>query len=111
MTMVLVVFVGLGVMQAALALHVRNTLIEAAAEGARLAARSDRTMSEGASRAETIASEALGGIDASAQASSGSWNGADTVVITLTAPIPVIGLWGPASTSVSGTALEESARG
>ncbi len=111
MTMVLVVLVGLGVMQAALALHVRNTLVEAAAEGARLAARTDRTMSDGAQRAEAIAAGALGGIEATAHASSGSWNGADTVVVTVTAPIPLVGLWGPATTSVRGTALDEASLG
>ncbi len=111
MTMVLVVFLGLGVMQMALALHVRNTLIEAAAEGARLAARSDTSLSDGTARAESLAHASLGGIDAQATAQTGILAGADTVVVTLTAPIPLIGLWGPAQTTVQGTALAEPSSG
>ncbi len=111
MTMILVVMIALGVLQVALAVHVRNTLIEAAAEGARLAARSDRDLDDGAARAESLAAESLGGLDVSADAAGATVAGMPAVVVTVTAPVPVLGLWGPGEATVHGTALEEPGDG
>lgn len=111
MTMILVVVLALGVLQVALAVHVRNTLIESAAEGARLAARVDRDLADGAARAESLAHESLGGLEVSAAAADATIAGMPAVEVTLTAPVPVLGLWGPAESTVRGTALQEPSSG
>ncbi len=108
---ILVVMVVVGVIQLAVTLHVRNTLIACAAEGARLAAAEDRTLADGEERAESLAHASLGGYPAEARASVVTIDGALTIVVTMTAPVPVVGLWGVGSMSVDARALEEVDRG
>ncbi len=50
----------LSVIQLALALHIRNTVLDAAAEGARFAALADSSLSEGAARSRDLISTAIG---------------------------------------------------
>lgn len=82
--------------QLALALHVRNTLIDAAASGARLGVLADRVPSDGVSRAKNLIETALNPAFAQdislAQEKTG---GVRTLKLTIRAPLPVIGLIGP----------------
>lgn len=106
----LVVLVS-GVVQLALALHVRNTMQACAAEGARLAATADRSSSDGVARAESMLNAALGDYPVDLRAEPGTVDGAPVVTIVATAPVPVLGLWGRGSMSVEARAFEEVDRG
>lgn len=106
---VLVVFVVVAVLQLALTLHVRNTLVSCAAEGARLAAAEDRSLSDGASRTEELARAALGDYPVEVNVEVTTVDGVPLVVITVTAPVPVVGLWGVGDMTVTARALKEEA--
>jgi len=111
------VFVGamltilmMSVVQLALALHVRNTLIDAAAEGARFAALADTELSEGEDRTRRLITIAVGDAYAqTVQASLADRSGASIVTVEVRAPLPVLGLIGaPGLLEVQGHALLES---
>jgi Flp pilus assembly protein TadG len=106
---ILLTFVTLGVLQLGLALHVRNTVQDAASEGARWGALIDSTPAEGVQRTKELITTAVGEQYAQDVAvSSQQWMGAPATVITVKAPVPMIGLWGPAaSMEVSGHAATE----
>ncbi|CAM3362729.1 TadE family protein [Nocardioides dubius] len=107
-TVILVPLV-LGVVQVALVLHVRNTLTAAASEGARHAARADAGLPDGERYARGQASEAIAGrfLD-KVVATSSRVDGAETVVLRISAEVPALGLFGPAvRVSVEGHAVEE----
>lgn len=108
---VLVITLAMGVIQLAVALHVRNMLISAASEGARLAAANDRDLDDGAFRTEHLLSESLGGYDVHVVPVNTVIDGAPATQVTVTAPVPVFGLWGVGTISVSGRAFEEVDRG
>ena len=102
-----------GVLQVALVVHVRNTLIDCAAEGARWGARADRTPDDGARRTlELISAELspayaarLTGAIRSAEIDQG---GVRVVEVTVRAPLPVVALAGPTGAlTVRGHAFEE----
>jgi hypothetical protein len=106
-TLATLVFVG--VVQLAVILHVRNTLIDCAAEGARYGALADRVPADGARRAV-----ALIGADLSPRyagdvtAGEETVDGLPTVVVRVRAPLPVLGLLGPRRVlAVTGHALRE----
>lgn len=105
---VLVPFV-LGVIQVALVLHVRNTLAAAAAEGARYAATDDRGPAEGEAVTREQVSDAVAGRFADdITVTRSSVGGQPTVVVTVRATVPALGLGGPGvSFEVSGSAVEE----
>lgn len=93
---VLVVALVLGVVQLALALHVRNTVQDAAAEGARWAALADNSFEDGRNRAAELISFAVG--DQYAQAielRNVAWRGRSAVEVTVRAALPLVGLLGP----------------
>jgi hypothetical protein len=98
------------VLQLALALHVRSTLIDCAAEGARYGALADRTPADGASRAAELIRVSL---DASfaqdVHAAVVVEDGLELVEVEVSAPLPVLGLLGPAALTVAGHALREPA--
>lgn len=106
---ILLTFLTLGVLQLGLALHVRNTLQDAASEGARWGALIDSTPEEGVQRTKELITTAVGEQYATdVTVSSQQWLGAPATVITVKAPLPMIGLWGPAaSVEVSGHAASE----
>ncbi|MCU1406993.1 MAG: pilus assembly protein [Glaciihabitans sp.] len=86
----------LGVIQLALVLHIRNTLLDAAAEGARYAALADRTPEDGAARSRDLVTVALGaGFAEDIRSSAGMYLGHPSVIVTITAPLPLIGPIGP----------------
>lgn len=97
LTSALLLFVFLGVFQLGLALHVRNTLISCAAEGARYGARAGATPQQGAQRATELISSSLSSHfsqDVSARIDT-TGAGVRVLVVDVTAPVPVIGPFGP----------------
>ncbi|MDO8144380.1 MULTISPECIES: TadE/TadG family type IV pilus assembly protein [Isoptericola] len=107
----LLVALFLGVVQVALALHVRAVAIDAAAEGARLAARTDHDLGAGAQRTRDLLASALSERYAGdVVVGTTRRGGLDLVRVTVTAPLPVVGLLGPSGAmTVEGHAVDESA--
>lgn len=92
----LLTVIFIAIIQLALVLHVRNTLIDAAASGARYASLADRGAADARSRTESLISVALS--DSYAQNVSVdrvTYRGVATIEVNVTAPLPVIGLIGP----------------
>ena len=109
--LVLVVLIPLflGILQLALVLHVRNTLVAAASEGARYASTADRPVGSGAERARQQISGALAARYARAvDAHPATVRGSAGVEVEVTADVPALGLWGPGvRLRVAGHAVEE----
>jgi len=110
LVMLVLVPLFLGIVQVALVLHVRNTLVAAATEGASYAATADRPLSAGVARTRERISEAIAArfaTDVSARPE--TVLGMPGVRVDVTADVPPLGLWGPAvHLSVSGHALDEA---
>lgn len=106
---ILLTFLTLGVLQLGLALHVRNTIQDAASEGARWGALIDSTPEDGVQRTKELITTAVGEQYAKdISVASHQWMGAPATVIIVKAALPIIGLWGPAtSMEVSGHAATE----
>lgn len=110
LTSVLLLFVFLAVFQLGLALHVRNTLVSCAAEGARYGAREGSSPEQGAARARDLISSALSeryarGVTARVDTTS---DGVE-VVVDVVAPVPVVGSLGPGEgLDVTGRAFLET---
>jgi hypothetical protein len=106
----LVVLLGMGVFQLALVLYVRNALISDASAGARLGARAGASPAEGAARTRDLITRDLTasyaqGVTAAQQTTSA---GVQVVAVTVSAPVPVIGLVGSTGVmTVSGRAFQE----
>lgn len=100
----------LAVVQLTLALHVRSTLVDCAAEGARYGAMADRSPSDGAQRARDLIEMSLAASYAQdVTADVVQIDGLDVVRVQVTAPLPVIGLIGPGDVlTVDGHALQET---
>jgi hypothetical protein len=98
------------VLQLALALHVRNTVLDSASEGARFAALADNTAADGILRCRTLIVAAIGPAYATdIRASTGTWMGHPAVTITVRTTLPVIGLLGVGGAlEVSGHAAIET---
>lgn len=96
-------------LQVTLAQHVRSTLVDCAAEGARYAALADRSPSDGVERTRALVDSALSGTYAQdVTAARTTIDGLDVVEVRVTAPLPVIGLIGPTGgLTVVGHALAE----
>ncbi len=105
----LVLAVFLGVVQVAFAQHVRSLAIDAAAEGARVAARADREPADGVERTRTLLTRSLTASYATdVAARTVERDGHAVVEVTVRAPLPVVGLLGPSgSMTVTGHALQE----
>jgi Flp pilus assembly protein TadG len=97
------------VLQLALALHVRNVLVDCASEGARFGARADRDPQAGAARTRELIRRELSDRYADrVSAGSAPVDGLGTVEVRVEAPLPVIGLFGIGRTlTVTGHALAE----
>jgi len=102
----------LAVLQLALALHVRNTIADAAAEGARASALIGATDADGVLRAKSLISSTLDEAYAREVVLTRSASGEGVVIeITVRAPLPVLGLIGPANAmEVTGRATAEPLR-
>ncbi|MFC6355113.1 TadE/TadG family type IV pilus assembly protein [Luethyella okanaganae] len=92
----LLTLLALAVVQLALALHIRNTVLDAAAEGARYAALADNGLSDGVGRTRDLITIALGGTYATGIAARyGDFGGHPSVEMRVVAPLPLFGLVGP----------------
>ena len=88
---VLLTLLTLAVLQFRLGVYVRNVVHDAAVEGAYRGALADATVADGAARTRAVITRAVGATyatDVSARRHAGQ------VVVTVRAPIPVIGLVG-----------------
>lgn len=86
----------LAIVQLALVLHVRNTLIDAAASGARYGTLADRTAADARDRtAQLIGSALTPEFARDVSTAETSFAGVRTLEVTIRAPLPVIGLIGP----------------
>ncbi|GAB3486067.1 TadE/TadG family type IV pilus assembly protein [Flexivirga lutea] len=108
----LVVLFFLAAFQVGFSLYVRNTLIENATEGARLGARADATPAMGAQRAAELIRASLADRYAdNVTAATVTEGGAQVVKVTVRAPLPIVGPFGPSqSLTVSGRAYAEAQR-
>jgi hypothetical protein len=85
----------LAVLQLALALHIRNTVLDAAAEGARYAALADSGLERGAQRSRDLITAVLGPVYATdVSASYTAVAGQPGVAVRVVAPLPLFGLLG-----------------
>ena len=107
---ILVVILLLAVVQVGMALHIRNTLISAASEGARFAAAANQSPEAGAAHTRELIRQSLPDAYAEQVASGHEVvSGVNTIVVTIEADLPVFGWLGPADTlRVEGHAMEES---
>jgi hypothetical protein len=86
----------LAVFQFGLALHIRNTLIACASEGARYGARADAMPGDGVTRARQLISASLADrYAANVTSETLTVDGIAVVQLRVEAPLPVIGLLGP----------------
>ncbi|AMB58045.1 TadE/TadG family type IV pilus assembly protein [Microterricola viridarii] len=95
MVAALLTLLCLAVIQLALALHIRNTVQDAAAEGARLAALAGATLDDGAQRTRELISIGIGPAYAT-HVTAGYTEVADlrSTEVRVVTPLPVIGLFG-----------------
>ena len=108
---VLVIAVCVALLQLALGLHVRNVLTDAAGEGARRAALVGGTEGEAAERVAMLTDAVLadGYVD-EVTVTRTRIGGTPVVQAEVTAPLPVLGLFGPAGAlRVTGHAVDEAA--
>ncbi len=109
MVAALLVALVLAVIQLALALHVRATVADAAAEGARHATLVGAGPAAGIARTRELITTALGpGFAERVSATTASVAGVETIEIRVAAPLPVLGLVGPVGLEVRGHAPLES---
>ena len=86
----------LAVFQLGLALHIRNTLISCASEGARFGARADATPQDGVARASQLIRASLADrYSDNVTAMTTTVDGVRVVQIRVQAPLPVLGPLGP----------------
>jgi hypothetical protein len=91
----LLTLVTLSVLQLGLALHVRNTVLDAAAEGARYGSLADNTLDDGVGRTRDLITTALGpGYARDVTASVADYLGHPAATITVRTPLPLLGLVG-----------------
>lgn len=112
MVAVLLVVLTLSVVQLGIALLIRNTLIDAAAEGARFGSLADATAEDGVRRTIDLISTAIGPDYASdVTARMDDFLGHTALAVTVRAPLPVLGLVGlPEALEVTGHAAVEVLR-
>ncbi|MFF2369708.1 TadE/TadG family type IV pilus assembly protein [Agromyces sp. NPDC058110] len=94
----LLIVLVLAVVQLALALHVRNTLLDAAAEGARFASLAGSSAAEGAARTRELIDTAISAEYArDVRATTTSIGGTPAIEVRVRSVLPVIGLLGVAN--------------
>ncbi|MEI7779602.1 MAG: TadE/TadG family type IV pilus assembly protein [Actinomycetes bacterium] len=104
----LVLLLALGTIQLTLALYVRNTLIAAAAEGARLAAVAGGSPTTGVALTRgVLANQLAGGVVTDVSSGRLLRSGVAFQYVQVRARLPLVGLLGPASLVVTGHALLE----
>ncbi|GAA4287834.1 TadE family protein [Georgenia daeguensis] len=110
---VLVLAIVVALLQLVLGLHVRNTLVDSASEGARHAALVGSTPAEGVARTRELIGLSLSPRYAREVSASLVDRGGTTLVrVRVSAPLPVLGLLGPSGVlDVSGHAVLEEPLG
>lgn len=110
MVAALLTVLTLGVLQLGAALLVRNTVLDAAAEGARYAALADNAPVDGVARTRELISTAIGPDYAGdIHVATGDWRGHPAVTVTVRTTLPVIGLFGiDGGLEVAGHAARET---
>lgn len=110
MVSAVVALLFIAVFQLGLALHIRNTLVSCASEGARFGARANADPEDGAARARELISMSLSQRYAGqVTAQLVDAGGVEAVAVEVVAPLPVIGPLGPAGRlRVVGRAFLES---
>ncbi|MGO2557241.1 TadE family protein [Brachybacterium sp.] len=106
MVAVLIIMIALLIVQAALIVHTRNTLVDAAVQGAHHASLVGSSPQDGAERAEQLVQERFdGGLGAEATAVQGT----DGVIrVQVSATLPLVGLFGPTGAmTVQGRSVDE----
>ena len=94
---ILLVLLTLGVMQVALVLHVKNTVSDAASEGARWAALADSSLEAGVERTGELIDTSVGSdYSERIRARYLTWLGQPAVEIVVRTRLPALGLWMPA---------------
>jgi Flp pilus assembly pilin Flp len=92
---VLLTFLTLAVLQLALALHVRNTVLDAAAEGARYGSLADNVPADAVPRTIELIETAIGPDFArDVNVREGSWMGVPAVIVTVRTTLPLAGFLG-----------------
>ena len=95
MVAALLTVLTLSVIQLGLALHIRNTLQDAASEGARYAALADSTLGAGVQRSRDLIGVAIGGgYAADITAGYDNYAGYPATTVTVRTTLPLIGLVG-----------------
>jgi Flp pilus assembly protein TadG len=109
LTAVVLLALVLGVLQVGAVLLVRNTALDAVAEGARWSAIVGNTDADGVARARQVLTDSLGPAYASAvTATRTDGNEQPATEVSARIPLPVIGLFGPAAAiEVTGHAAVE----
>jgi len=109
MVSALLTLVFAAVLQIGLAMHVRNTVVDSAIAGARVAAAADRTTADGAQHTALLISTALSSAYADDVRVATTQRGPHTLItVTVRTPAPVAGLLGPGdSWALQGRALAE----
>jgi hypothetical protein len=102
----------LSIVQLGLVVHVRNTLIDCAAQGARYGARAGRLPADGIARTRELVAAELSDSYAArlrdVSAAVVTRSGVQAVEVRVSAPLPLVGLVGPAGElSVQGHAFAE----
>jgi Flp pilus assembly protein TadG len=107
---VLLTVLTLSVIQLGLALLIRNTVQDAASEGARYGALADNSIGDGVQRTKDLIMTAIGPTYAKGvSVARGSYDGYPADIVTVTAPLPLIGLIGiPNGLEVHGHAAIET---
>lgn len=105
---VLIIMIALAVIQAALIMHTRNTLIDAAVQGAHHAALVGSTDQDGAERAEQLIHQRYG--DSLAADATVDRDEDGVIRVRVDATLPLVGLFGPSgSLQVEGRSMDEEA--
>ncbi len=104
----LVMLLLAGILQIALAMHVRATLTSAAAEGARAASLAGADPQAGVTRARSLVEQTLAAsVVRDVTATAGTAGAVDVMIVRIEADLPLVGLLGPAALTVEGRALRE----
>lgn len=83
----------LAVLQLTIVLHVRNTVVDCAAEGARYGGLADRSAADGAQRTRDLITASLGtGYASDVRAGQAVVNGVPVIEVRVSAPLPALGL-------------------
>lgn len=105
----LLVTLFMAVVQLGLALHVRNTVVAAAAEGARYGANADRGPDDAAARAREVIDESLSErFEGDVTAGFEDVDGVPTIYVEVRTTLPLVGWLGPSRALVArGHAVDE----